>query len=80
MENQYRIGLVRMARAIKERMSMSQEIDTLMPHDSDQRQAGQRGGQGVLRELAALAVHGLRPTRSARSPTSVVCRPSGPAV
>ena len=33
MENQYRIGLVRMARAIKERMSVSQEIDTLMPHD-----------------------------------------------
>src|SRR3954452_13934946 len=33
MENQYRIGLVRMERAIKERMSMSQEIDTPMPHD-----------------------------------------------
>ena len=33
MENQYRIGLVRMERAIKERMSTSQEIDTLMPHD-----------------------------------------------
>ena len=33
MENQYRIGLVRMERAIKERMSMSQELDTLMPHD-----------------------------------------------
>ncbi len=32
MENQYRIGLVRMERAIKERMSM-QEIDALMPHD-----------------------------------------------
>lgn len=33
MENQYRVGLIRMERAIKERMSMSQEIDTLMPHD-----------------------------------------------
>ena len=33
MENQYRIGLVRMERAIKERMSMSQEIETLNPHD-----------------------------------------------
>src|SRR5262245_44421001 len=32
MENQYRIGLVRMERAIKERMSL-QEIETLMPHD-----------------------------------------------
>ena len=32
VENQYRIGLVRMERAIKERMSI-QEISTLMPHD-----------------------------------------------
>src|SRR5208283_2526651 len=32
MENQYRIGLLRMERVIKERMS-SVEIDTVMPHD-----------------------------------------------
>ncbi|MEL7019813.1 MAG: DNA-directed RNA polymerase subunit beta, partial [Pseudomonadota bacterium] len=32
MENQYRIGLLRMERAIKERMS-SAELETLMPHD-----------------------------------------------
>ena len=32
LENQYRIGLVRMERAIKERMSL-QDIETLMPHD-----------------------------------------------
>jgi len=32
MENQYRIGLIRMERAIKERMS-SVEIDTVMPQD-----------------------------------------------
>ena len=32
VENQYRIGLVRMERAIKERLSL-QEISTLMPHD-----------------------------------------------
>ena len=32
VENQYRIGLVRMERAIKERMSI-QEVGTLMPHD-----------------------------------------------
>jgi len=32
LENQYRIGLVRMERAIKERMSL-QEIEALMPHD-----------------------------------------------
>jgi len=32
VENHYRIGLVRMERAIKERMSL-QELETLMPHD-----------------------------------------------
>jgi DNA-directed RNA polymerase subunit beta len=32
LENQFRIGLVRMERAIKERMAV-QELDTLMPHD-----------------------------------------------
>ena len=32
LENQYRIGLVRMERAIKERMSL-QEVESLMPHD-----------------------------------------------
>jgi len=32
LENQYRIGLVRMERAIKERMSL-QDVETLMPHD-----------------------------------------------
>ncbi len=32
LENQYRIGLVRMERAIKERMSL-QEIETLMPNE-----------------------------------------------
>ena len=32
IENQYRIGLVRMERAIKEKMSL-QDIETMMPHD-----------------------------------------------
>ncbi|MDB5494357.1 MAG: rpoB [Phenylobacterium sp.] len=32
LENQYRVGLLRMERAIKERMS-SVDIDTVMPHD-----------------------------------------------
>jgi DNA-directed RNA polymerase subunit beta len=32
MENQYRLGLMRMERAIRERMS-SMEVDTVMPHD-----------------------------------------------
>ena len=32
LENQFRVGLVRMERAVRERMSI-QEIDTMMPHD-----------------------------------------------
>jgi DNA-directed RNA polymerase subunit beta len=32
IENQYRIGLVRMERAIKEKMSL-QDLETMMPHD-----------------------------------------------
>ncbi len=32
LENQYRIGLLRMERAVKERMSLG-ELETLMPHD-----------------------------------------------
>ncbi len=33
LENQFRIGLVRMERAIKEKMSVYQELATVMPHD-----------------------------------------------
>jgi len=32
LENQYRIGMVRMEKAVRERLSL-QEVDTLMPHD-----------------------------------------------
>ena len=33
LENQFRIGLVRMERAIREKMSVYQEMSTAMPHD-----------------------------------------------
>jgi DNA-directed RNA polymerase subunit beta len=33
LENQFRLGLVRMERAIKEKMSVYQEMSTAMPHD-----------------------------------------------
>ncbi|MDA2934092.1 DNA-directed RNA polymerase subunit beta [Acidobacteria bacterium AH-259-D05] len=33
LESQFRIGLVRMERAIKEKMSVHQEMETAMPHD-----------------------------------------------
>ena len=57
LENQYRIGLVRMERAIKERMSL-QEIETLMPHDL----INAKPVTAVIKEFfgsqPALAVHG----------------------
>ncbi|RYZ77458.1 MAG: DNA-directed RNA polymerase subunit beta [Proteobacteria bacterium] len=43
LENQYRIGLVRMERAIKERMAL-QEIETLMPHDLINQKPVERAG------------------------------------
>ena len=58
MENQFRIGLVRMERAIKEKMSrLPGDVDghAARPH---QRQAGHGRHPRVLRLLAALAVHG----------------------
>jgi len=33
MENQFRIGMVRMERAIREKMTMSPDLATMMPHD-----------------------------------------------
>ena len=33
LENQFRIGLVRMERGVREKMSVYQEIETAMPHD-----------------------------------------------
>ena len=64
MENQYRIGLVRMERAIKERMSMSQEIETLMPHDLINAKPVSRGGEGVLRHARSSRSSWTRRTRS----------------
>ena len=58
MENQYRIGLVRMERAIKERMSMSQELETLMPHDLINAKPVSAVVKEYFGSQPALAVHG----------------------
>jgi len=52
MENQFRIGLVRMERAIKEKMSVYQEMSTAMPHDLIKRKTrhgGDHASSSVLR-------------------------------
>ena len=58
LENQFRIGLVRMERAIKEKMSVYQEMSTAMPHDSGERQTGYGRDPRVLWLQPTLAVHG----------------------
>jgi len=57
LEKQFRVGLTRMERAVKERMSIS-DITNLMPHDLINAKAGVGGGEGVLRLLPAQPVHG----------------------
>jgi DNA-directed RNA polymerase subunit beta len=76
MENQYRIGLVRMERAIKERMSMSQELETLMPHDLINAKPVSAVVKEYFGSSQLSAVHGPDQSRCRRSRTSVVCRRS----
>ena len=57
LENQYRVGLLRMERAVKERMSLGRRVDRDAERP-DQRQARGRRGARILRLVAALAVHG----------------------
>ena len=75
MENQFRIGLVRMERAIKEKMSR-------VPGDvhghaarPGERQAGDGGDPRVLRIVAAIAVHGSDQPAVGNHPQAASLRP-----
>ena len=57
IQNQVRIGLSRMERVVRERMT-TQDVEAITPADADQHPPRGRGDQGVLRHVAALAVHG----------------------
>ena len=73
MENQYRVGLLRMERAIKERMS-SVEIDTVMPQDLINAKPAAAAVREFFRLVTIVAVHG--PDQSAvgsHSQTAFVC-------
>ena len=78
VENQYRIGLVRMERAIKERMSL-QEVATLMPHDL----INPKPVAAVLKEFFGTSQ--LRPVHGPDQPAlrghsqGAACRPWDPA-
>src|SRR5579883_1612162 len=78
LENQFRIGLVRMERAIKEKMSVYQEMSTAMPHDL----VNAKPVMAAIREFfgsRSSASSWIRPIRSARSRISGVSPPSVPA-
>ena len=79
MENQFRIGLVRMERAIKEKMSVYQEMSTAMPHDL----VNAKPVMAAIRESSdrrSCRSSWTRPTRSRKSRTSAACRLLGRAV
>ncbi|MFR5732056.1 MAG: hypothetical protein ACLUD2_08925 [Clostridium sp.] len=57
LQNQYRIGLSRMERVVRERMT-TQDMDGITPPVPDQYQAGDCCSEGVLRKLPAVPVHG----------------------
>ena len=63
LENQFRIGLVRMERAIKEKMSVYQEMATAMPHDLINAKPVGRHSR-VLRGRRSSRSSWTRPTRS----------------
>ena len=56
-ENAFRVGLVRVERAVKERLTIA-ESEAADAAGNDQREAGGGRGEGILRLLAAVAVHG----------------------
>ena len=79
LENQFRIGLVRMERAIKEKMSVYQEMATAMPHDLINAKPVMASIREFFGSSPALASSWTRRTRSRRSPTSAGFPPWGRA-
>ena len=57
LQNQYRIGLSRMERVVRERMT-TQDMEGVSAAVPDQYQAGYSSSQGVLRKFPAVPVHG----------------------
>ena len=55
LENQFRIGLVRMVRAIKEKMSVYQEMSTAMPHDLVNAKPGDGRDPRIFRVFSQLS-------------------------
>ena len=58
IQNQVRVGLIRMERVIKERMTTQMDPANHNPGRADKHQAGRRLSARILRRLAVVAVHG----------------------
>ena len=57
IQEAFRVGLYRMERVVRERMT-TEDVDTITPQTIINIRPGRRRAEGVLRLLAALAVHG----------------------
>ena len=75
LENQFRIGLVRMERAIKEKMSVYQEMATAMPHDLINAKPVMAVDPRVLRLQPAQPVHGPDEPALGDHPQAAALRP-----
>ena len=57
LQNQYRIGLSRLERVVRERMT-TQDMEGISPQSSDQYQTGDSSSEGIFRFFPAVTVHG----------------------
>ena len=78
IQNAFRIGLLRMERVVRERMTI-QEIDKATPERPHQHPPGRRGDEGVLRRQPAQPVHGPDEPAGRAHRASAASRPSAPA-
>ena len=76
-ENQYRSGLARIEKAVKERLGQA-ETEALMPHDLINSKPISAALKEFFGASPAVAVHGPDQPAERRSRTSGVSRPSGP--
>ena len=80
IQNQIRVGLSRMERVVRERMT-TQDVEAITPQTLINIRPGRGRDQGVLRHLAAVAVHGPdQPARGADAQAPAVRAGSGRSV
>ena len=76
LENQYRIGLLRIERAVRERLQLH-DVDSLLPHDFINNKPASAVCARIFRWFAAQSVHGSNqpPIRSNPQASSLSLRP-----